>query len=84
MLAWKQPPFKECVIAHWSSDSAPKMKRGSSVTPKPRLAREFDIRDSRFERKRPRNNRKTNIELRAGVGEHCHYEEAELKGEVER
>jgi hypothetical protein len=23
MLAQKQPPFKECVIAHWSSDSAP-------------------------------------------------------------
>ena len=22
-LAWKQPPLKECVIAHWSSDSAP-------------------------------------------------------------
>jgi hypothetical protein len=25
MLAQKQPPFKECVIAHWSRDSAPKM-----------------------------------------------------------
>jgi len=24
MLALKQPPFKESVIAHWSSDSAPK------------------------------------------------------------
>ncbi len=35
MLAQKQPPFKECVIAHWSSDLAPKMKRGSSITPKP-------------------------------------------------
>ncbi len=25
MLAQKQPPFKECVIAHWSRDAAPKM-----------------------------------------------------------
>ena len=25
MLAQKQPPLKECVIAHWSRDSAPKM-----------------------------------------------------------
>ena len=35
MLAQKQPPFKECVIAHWSSGLAPKMKRGSSIAPKP-------------------------------------------------
>ena len=26
--------FKECVIAHWSSGHAPKMYRGSNVTPK--------------------------------------------------
>src|SRR5690606_24206826 len=26
--------FKECVIAHWSSDPAPKIQRGSSRTPK--------------------------------------------------
>ena len=25
MLAQKQPPFKECVIAHWSRVPAPKM-----------------------------------------------------------
>ena len=25
MLAQKQPPFKECVIAHWSRGSAPKI-----------------------------------------------------------
>ena len=25
MLAQKQPPFKECVIAHWSRGPAPKM-----------------------------------------------------------
>ena len=25
MLAQKQPPLKECVIAHWSSDRAPTM-----------------------------------------------------------
>ena len=25
MLAQKQPPLKECVIAHWSRGSAPKM-----------------------------------------------------------
>ena len=25
MLAQRQPSFKECVIAHWTSDSAPKM-----------------------------------------------------------
>jgi hypothetical protein len=25
MLAQKQPPLKECVIAHWSSGAAPKM-----------------------------------------------------------
>ena len=25
MLAQKQPPLKECVIAHWSSVAAPKM-----------------------------------------------------------
>ena len=34
MLAQRQPPFKECVIAHWSSDSAPKMigtKRGTDA-----------------------------------------------------
>src|SRR5512145_1673290 len=35
MLAQKQPPFKECVIAHWSSDSAPTIQRGSSLLPKP-------------------------------------------------
>ena len=34
MLAQKQPPFKECVIAHWSSDPAPTMYRGSSMVPK--------------------------------------------------
>jgi hypothetical protein len=26
--------FKECVIAHWSSDCAPKIQRGLSYTPK--------------------------------------------------
>ena len=25
MLAQKQPPFKECVIAHWSRGPAPKI-----------------------------------------------------------
>ena len=25
MLAQKQPPFKECVIAHWSRGTAPKI-----------------------------------------------------------
>ena len=25
MLAQKQPPFKECVIAHWSRSHAPKI-----------------------------------------------------------
>ena len=25
MLAQKQPPFKECVIAHWPRGSAPKI-----------------------------------------------------------
>ena len=34
MLAQKQPPFEECVIAHWSSDPAPTMYRGLSVVPK--------------------------------------------------
>ena len=29
--------FKECVIAHWSSGHAPKMYRGSNVTPKHRI-----------------------------------------------
>ena len=29
--------FKECVIAHWSSGHAPKMYRGSNVTPKRRI-----------------------------------------------
>jgi hypothetical protein len=24
-FAWRQPPFKECVTAHWSRDSAPTM-----------------------------------------------------------
>jgi hypothetical protein len=24
-FAWRQPSFKECVIAHWSRDSAPKI-----------------------------------------------------------
>jgi hypothetical protein len=37
MLAQKQPSFKECVIAHWSSDSAPKIQRGSSLVPKLRI-----------------------------------------------
>ena len=32
MLAYRQPSFKECVIAHWSSDSAPKMIGTKSVT----------------------------------------------------
>ena len=41
MLAQKQPPFKECVIAHWSSDSAPKIQRGSSLVPKLRIVRTF-------------------------------------------
>ena len=31
--------FKECVIAHWSSGHAPKMYRGSNVTPKRRIHR---------------------------------------------
>lgn len=25
MLAQRQPPFEECVTAHWTSDAAPKM-----------------------------------------------------------
>ncbi len=33
-LAQKQPSLKECVTAHWSSVPAPKMSRGSSLTPK--------------------------------------------------
>ena len=37
MLAQKQPSFEECVIAHWSSDSAPIMYRGLSLPPKPWL-----------------------------------------------
>jgi hypothetical protein len=31
-LAQKQPPFKECVIAHWSSHFAPKIVGTKSVT----------------------------------------------------
>ena len=27
-------PLKECVIAHWSSDSAPKIQRGLKMIPK--------------------------------------------------
>ena len=27
-------PLKECVIAHWSSDSAPKIQRGLKLIPK--------------------------------------------------
>ncbi len=34
--AWKQPSFKESVIAHWSSPPAPKMKRDTSNPPRPR------------------------------------------------
>src|SRR6185503_2837212 len=34
MLAQKQPSLKECVTAHWSSDPAPKIQRGSSLVPK--------------------------------------------------
>jgi len=34
MLAQKQPSFKECVIAHWSSGVAPTIHRGSSLLPK--------------------------------------------------
>ena len=37
MLAQKQPPFKECVTAHKSSISAPKIHRGSSIVPKQRI-----------------------------------------------
>jgi hypothetical protein len=33
-LAQKQPPFKECVTAHWSSGVAPIIQRGSSPLPK--------------------------------------------------
>jgi hypothetical protein len=36
-LAQKQPPLKECVIAHWSSDRARIMYRGSSLEPKLRI-----------------------------------------------
>jgi hypothetical protein len=36
--------FKECVIAHWSSDSAPKIQRGSSLLPKLRILR-FNLLD---------------------------------------
>ena len=32
MLAQRQPSFKECVIAHWSSDFAPKMIGAKAIT----------------------------------------------------
>jgi hypothetical protein len=46
MLAQKQPSFKECVIAHWSSDSAPKIQRGSSLVPKLRIVPGLRVRGS--------------------------------------
>ena len=36
-----QPSFKESVIAHWSSESAPKIQRGSSTLPKLRVSSRF-------------------------------------------
>ena len=36
MLAQKQPPFKECVIAHWSRDVAPKIN-GAKVQNRSRI-----------------------------------------------
>ena len=32
MFAQKQPSLKECVIAHWSSDSAPKIYGTKRIT----------------------------------------------------
>ena len=32
MLAQKQPPFKKCVIAYWSSTLAPKMNGTKRIT----------------------------------------------------
>ncbi len=32
MLAWKQPPFKKCVTAYWSSSSAPIMNGSKHST----------------------------------------------------
>ena len=34
MLAQRQPSFKKCVTAYWSSDSAPKMYGAISLPPK--------------------------------------------------
>src|SRR5512136_1901871 len=43
MLAQKQPSLKECVTAHWSSGSAPKIQRGSSLVPKLRIGRQVRL-----------------------------------------
>jgi hypothetical protein len=43
-LAQKQPSFKECVIAHWSSGAAPTMDRGSSPPPKLWMQKELRLR----------------------------------------
>ena len=43
--------LKECVIAHWSSDSAPKIQRGSKRIPKLGLADYCRGRGASYERR---------------------------------
>ena len=43
--------LKECVIAHWSSDSAPKIQRGSKLVPKLGLAVYCRGRGASYERR---------------------------------
>ena len=54
-LAQKQPPLKECVIAHWSSDRARIMYRGSSLEPKLRIPVPLVARDGRGALSAPRS-----------------------------
>ena len=43
--------LKECVIAHWSSDSAPKIQRGLKLIPKLGLQRKLRGRGASYKRR---------------------------------
>ena len=47
MLAQRQPSFKECVIAHWSSDFAPKIIGAKAITETMGLYRNIELVEER-------------------------------------
>ena len=68
MLAQRQPSFKECVIAHWSSDFAPKIIGAKAITEAMGLSRNIELVEERTVKRRRCTERSAGVYSSDSVG----------------